>query len=103
VPFAGANSFVQTQAILHDPPRPYSASVPGEIRRVLDRMLAKSPRARYPSMEAFIADVRALHESVPAATGGWGAPAPDLGRHPPLDATAGPAEPISIGGASAGR
>jgi predicted ATPase/class 3 adenylate cyclase len=60
LPFVGENPYAQATAILHAPPRPYDSTVPVSAVPMLDRMLAKSPRDRYQTMDAVVADARQL-------------------------------------------
>src|SRR5262245_6113063 len=60
LPFAGDSGYRQAAAILYDPMVRCDESLPAAAVQIVDRMLAKSPSDRYASMDAVVADARAL-------------------------------------------
>ena len=62
-PFRGEHELAVIHAILNERPQPLSAVRPGipvEVEKIVDRLLAKDPEERYPSIEAPLAEIRSL-------------------------------------------
>jgi serine/threonine protein kinase len=68
-PFKGDTGFTTASAILKESSRPLAdriAEVPEPLQQVLDKMLAKDPRKRYPSMQSVLEDLRSIQSGLPA-------------------------------------
>src|SRR5438093_686627 len=67
--FQGESATTVLRAILDEEPQPLSRlrpGVPPELERIVAKMLAKDPRARYPQVEELIADLKQLREQAGA-------------------------------------
>lgn len=83
-PFVGSSDILVGQAILHEEPEPVIAlrsGLPRELGRVMERVLAKSPRQRYSSAEELLEDLTALAPRVSERSAG---PARETGNLPVL-------------------
>ncbi|MBX3426778.1 MAG: serine/threonine protein kinase [Pirellulales bacterium] len=72
-PFAGETALAIAMQHLNTPPRPLENvrdDVPSGMARVVHRLMAKKPEARYGSPAELLADLRALAQE--AVTAGWG-------------------------------
>jgi serine/threonine protein kinase/Tol biopolymer transport system component len=70
-PFRGEREQAVIYAILHEEPQRLStlrADAPAELERIVARLLAKDPEERFPSAEALLAELRALHGEPPTGT-----------------------------------
>jgi serine/threonine protein kinase/tetratricopeptide (TPR) repeat protein len=68
-PFRGETGFTTASAILKGSPRPLAdltAGIPEPLQKVLDKMLAKEPQNRYPSMTSVLADLRNIRSGLQA-------------------------------------
>ncbi|MDH4197120.1 MAG: protein kinase, partial [Candidatus Aminicenantes bacterium] len=68
-PFKGETGFTTASAILKESPRPladFAARMPEPLQQVLDKMLAKDVRDRYPSVQAVLEDLRGVQSGLPA-------------------------------------
>ena len=73
-PFKGETGFTTASAILKDSPRPLADLTPGipePLQQVLDKMLAKEPRNRYPSIHSVLEDLRRIQSGLPAEGKIW--------------------------------
>jgi serine/threonine protein kinase/Tol biopolymer transport system component len=62
-PFRGEHEVAVIHAILNERPQPLRelrSAVPDELERVVDRLLAKDPQSRYPSIETPLAEIHSL-------------------------------------------
>jgi formylglycine-generating enzyme required for sulfatase activity/predicted Ser/Thr protein kinase len=71
VPFRGASSVAVMHEVIaepHVPPRERNAHLPPELASIIDRAMAKSPEARYQSVDEFASDLLAVQSkfSLPA-------------------------------------
>jgi serine/threonine protein kinase/Tol biopolymer transport system component len=70
-PFRGEREQAVIYSILHEraqPLRELRPEVPPELARIVDRLMAKAPEDRYPSVEEAIADLRTLQGGATATT-----------------------------------
>ena len=67
LPFKGESGFALTAAILRDPPAALPPNVPGTIRTIIQRCLAKEPSQRYRRAGEVQAALEAVEERMPAA------------------------------------
>jgi TolB-like protein len=63
-PFAAENDVDLLHAIAHDPPPPLDVGIPADLRACVEKMLAKDPADRYPSMRDAVVDLRGLIRTV---------------------------------------
>ena len=71
-PFQGKTSVEVRYAVLHDTPRPiieFRQDAPPRLQQILDRALAKDPKARYQKIAEMRDDLRAALREVMAGTG----------------------------------
>ena len=73
VPFRGTTPFETANAILHESPRPLPSGISADLRRVVDRCLAKESSHRFQSAAALKAALEAiaLEVSGPTDRAGW--------------------------------
>jgi CRP-like cAMP-binding protein len=64
VPFAGLDPYRTLTAHVEEPPPPLPSSVPAAVRAVVERALAKSPDARFPSARAMAEALNAAREGL---------------------------------------
>ena len=115
-PFSGTNMQTILTSILKDEPRPVhsaNAEVPEELRRILNKSLAKNPNDRYQHVDDLLVDLRAVRRQLCGAAGddqagpaarwtGDEAETVVIAESPPSRQTA-PPEPFSLGAVSIGR
>ena len=68
-PFKGETGFTTASAILKEPPRPLAdldQPVPEGLQQLLDKLLAKEPRNRPPSLQPVLEDLRNIRTGLPA-------------------------------------
>jgi tetratricopeptide (TPR) repeat protein/predicted Ser/Thr protein kinase len=67
-PFMGETGFTTASAILKEPPRPlgdFGQAIPEVLQQLLDKLLAKDPRNRPPSMQSVLEDLRGVQSGLP--------------------------------------
>ncbi len=98
-PFAGPARDVVTYRIVNDPPAPLGPQVPAAWQRILSRLLAKTPEARYRDAPQLLEDLKASESAsagahragaasdpdetiveAPGLSAGWSAASRDAGR-----------------------
>src|SRR5688500_1773360 len=84
-PFRGKTTIDVRHAVLHDPPQPIaelrSTPIPPRLQQIIDRALAKEPKARFQNMEDFRNELRQLLQEVDATGLGYQNIAPEPPRH----------------------
>jgi len=68
-PFKGETGFTTASAILKEPPRPladFDQTIPEALQQLLDKLLAKDPRNRPPSLQSVLEDLRGVQSGLPA-------------------------------------
>jgi TolB-like protein len=73
LPFQGSSTFEISSAILRDPPAPLATHVPGGLRAIVQRLLAKQPGERYQRASEVCAALQAIQPDAHA-------PAPPVSR-----------------------
>lgn len=115
-PFSGTNMQTILTSILKDEPRAVhsaSAEVPGELRRILNKALAKDPNDRYQHADDLLVDLRAVRRQLRSAAseeeagpaGGWSGDEAEtivIAEAPP-PRQAGSAEPFPSGAVAIGK
>jgi serine/threonine-protein kinase len=84
-PFRGRTTIDVRHAVLYDAPKPIaelrSSAIPPHLQQIIDRALAKEPRARFQNMEDFRNELRQVLQEVDAGTAAFQNVPPEPPRH----------------------